>query len=57
MFPCFDQPDIKATFTLRAQVPEDWTVISNEAYIEDEHQVKELTESLSHSFSVFADHA
>ena len=28
-FPCFDQPDLKATFTLTLQVPDGWTAISN----------------------------
>src|SRR5262245_38552259 len=28
-FPCFDQPDLKAKFSLTVTVPEDWTVISN----------------------------
>jgi aminopeptidase N len=30
MFPCFDQPDIKATYTLRVKAPASWTVISTE---------------------------
>lgn len=30
-FPCFDQPDLKARFTLEIAAPEDWTVISNTA--------------------------
>jgi aminopeptidase N len=30
-FPCFDQPDLKARFTLSADTPEDWKVISNTA--------------------------
>ncbi len=30
-FPCFDQPDLKARFTLDATAPPDWTVISNTA--------------------------
>lgn len=29
MFPCFDQPDIKATYELTVEAPNDWTVISN----------------------------
>ncbi len=29
MFPCFDQPDLKATYELTAEVPEGWQVISN----------------------------
>ena len=30
-FPCFDQPDLKARFTLDATAPADWKVISNTA--------------------------
>ena len=30
-FPCFDQPDLKATFALSALVPSHWEVISNNA--------------------------
>ncbi len=29
MFPCFDQPDLKATYTLSAIVPAHWEVITN----------------------------
>ncbi len=28
-FPCFDQPDLKAKFSLTVDAPADWTVISN----------------------------
>lgn len=28
-FPCFDQPDLKANFTLRIAVPKDWKVLAN----------------------------
>lgn len=28
-FPCFDQPDLKATFVLELNVPLDWNVVSN----------------------------
>src|SRR5579863_8303899 len=28
-FPCFDQPDLKARFTLNVDAPTGWTVISN----------------------------
>lgn len=28
-FPCFDQPDLKARFTLDAKAPDDWIVVSN----------------------------
>ncbi len=30
VFPCFDQPDIKATYTVTVKAPKDWKVISNE---------------------------
>ena len=37
-FPCFDQPDLKAVFSLDLTVPDDWTVISNSvAYGPVEH--------------------
>ena len=29
VFACFDQPDIKGTFTFEVKAPEDWTVVSN----------------------------
>jgi aminopeptidase N len=28
-FPCFDQPDLKARFTLSLSIPEGWTAVSN----------------------------
>ncbi len=31
VFPCFDQPDLKARFLLRLQVPEGWKVLANGA--------------------------
>ena len=29
MFPCFDQPDLKASYELTVEAPADWTVVSN----------------------------
>jgi len=29
VFACFDQPDLKAPYTLHVQAPEDWTVVAN----------------------------
>ncbi len=29
VFPCFDQPDIKATYSLSLQIPEGWTAVAN----------------------------
>ncbi|MGB9376863.1 MAG: aminopeptidase N [Mycobacteriales bacterium] len=34
IFACFDQPDLKAPFTLRVHAPEDWTVLSNAAGVQ-----------------------
>ena len=35
LFPCFDQPDLKARYTLSLSVPDDWTAVSN-TYIAEE---------------------
>ncbi|MBQ6074436.1 MAG: aminopeptidase [Bacteroidales bacterium] len=35
LFPCFDQPDLKAHYSLTLSVPEEWTAVSN-TYIEEE---------------------
>ena len=32
-FPCFDQPDLKARFTLEASIPGGWTMVSNAAAV------------------------
>ncbi len=34
VFPCFDQPDLKAHFNLELEIPQGWTAISN-AYVAD----------------------
>ena len=34
VFPCFDQPDLKARFTLNLTAPSDWKVIGNSPLIE-----------------------
>lgn len=36
VFPCFDQPDMKATFRLTLDVPEAWCAVSNSAVCEEE---------------------
>ena len=33
LFPCFDQPDLKATFTFTVTAPADWQVVSNGATV------------------------
>ena len=35
VFPCFDQPDLKATWKLSCQTEADWTVIAKEAVVEE----------------------
>ncbi|KAF2339811.1 M1 family metallopeptidase [Flavobacterium tistrianum] len=34
LFPCFDQPDIKATYKLRLSVPKDWSVLAGADVVE-----------------------
>ena len=34
-FPCFDQPDLKARYTLSLEVPQGWEAVANGARIED----------------------
>ncbi len=34
IFPCFDQPDLKATYALTVHAPEDWVVVSNSSATE-----------------------
>ena len=29
LFPCFDQPDLKATFALQLDIPEEWVAVAN----------------------------
>mmetsp|Transcript_24168 Transcript_24168/g.42944 ORF Transcript_24168/g.42944 Transcript_24168/m.42944 type:complete len:476 (-) Transcript_24168:737-2164(-) len=36
LFPCFDQPDIRASFELSVEGPENWTFIANEPITESE---------------------
>ena len=35
-FPCFDQPDIKATFDLKLEIPGNWAALSNGPLIKEE---------------------
>lgn len=35
-WPCFDQPDLKATWTFHVTAPSDWTVTSNGALVDSE---------------------
>lgn len=41
LFPCFDQPDMKATYALELTIPNDWTAVSNTS-VESTSEDKEL---------------
>jgi aminopeptidase N len=45
VFACFDQPDLKAPYTLHVRAPEDWMVIGNAPGEQVEKGVWELAES------------
>ena len=36
-FPCFDQPDLKARFSLTLELPANWTAVSNTAAVDTTH--------------------
>ena len=38
LFPCFDQPDIKATYTLVITAPKDWTVLCGAPLVKESDQ-------------------
>jgi aminopeptidase N len=55
VFPCFDQPDIKAKWVFEAVVSNDWTVISNdEATVADEagEQIADRMKECANLFAV-----
>ena len=56
VFPVFEQPSQKATFTFRAQAPSDWIVVSNEGEINDAVKSTELDASIAEAVNVFTDH-
>lgn len=47
LFPCFDQPDLKAVFNLTLNVPESWTAVSNTEILRKE----ESGSSVMYSFA------
>jgi aminopeptidase N len=55
MFPCFDQPDLKATFTLTLKAPGDWKVISatREKDVESKGEIKTWKFPTSDLFSTY----
>ncbi len=44
-FPCFDQPDLKARFTLNVSAPASWIVISNTPAVAEERMIVDRRES------------
>ncbi|RLD68878.1 MAG: aminopeptidase [Bacteroidetes bacterium] len=40
VFPCFDQPDLKATYSLELDIPSDWIAVSNSAVSEINNKKK-----------------
>ncbi|MBR5249002.1 MAG: aminopeptidase [Bacteroidales bacterium] len=42
LFPCFDQPDLKATFALRLSVPQAWQAIANGPNVAEADDHREL---------------
>ncbi len=53
-FPCFDQPDLKARFTLQLDHPESWTAIGNTAPVSTRAGHAEFAETLPISTYLFA---
>lgn len=43
IFPCFDQPDLKATYLVSVKAPVDWRVIQNEMPVDDKVEGGEHT--------------
>lgn len=44
-FPCFDQPDMKAKFTLSLKVPRGWKAVSNSPLLSDDNGVLNFAQS------------
>ena len=61
MFPCFDQPDLKAQYNLQVKAPQSWQVISNTLQLQvqknGDHQVWKFKKTPAISTYVFALHA
>lgn len=45
LFPCFDQPDMKARYTLTLNVPEGWTAVSNTSVADQDGSVIRFRET------------
>ena len=55
VFPCFDQPDLKATYGLELEIPEDWVAVSTGEVIEEEilHGRKTISYARTLPFSTY----
>ena len=47
LFPCFDQPDMKASYTLSLTIPEEWMAVSNSIITCEEHDPARATKRVS----------
>ncbi len=58
LFPCFDQPDIKATYKLTVTAPKEWTLISNtlEEKVENKNDFKTTFFKQTPRFSTYLFH-
>ena len=52
VFACFDQPDLKATYTMRVVAPEGWTVVSNSGASVTENAAAEGTSTWAFEVAV-----
>ena len=55
VFPCFDQPDLKATWSFSALTDGEWTVISNEAEITNPERATSLETGIKEAVALFND--
>ena len=47
LFPCFDQPDMKASYTLSLTIPEEWVAVSNTIISSEEQDPATATKRVS----------
>ncbi len=47
LFPCFDQPDMKASYTLALTIPEEWEAVSNSVITSEERDKATATKRVS----------
>ena len=47
LFPCFDQPDMKASYTLALTIPEEWVAVSNSVITSEEQDKATATKRVS----------